>query len=166
MYSAIEEKFSAFPGRRAVAMAMLRYGLRVDKAGRLFCGGIGLSPVKVARAVGCDRRVAIDTAKMIAGDAELFSVFSGLRPTAFVGGAARKLGFGFIEINADPKAVGVVARITGLLAREGVMIRQVVADDPEIHPEPKLAIVTQGRLPPRVIEGLRKIRGVGRISLE
>jgi predicted regulator of amino acid metabolism with ACT domain len=166
VYRPIEKEFKAFPSRRNVAMAMLRHGLRVSKNGEIFCGDIELSPVKIGRVVGCDRRVVIDTARMIAKDQGLFSIFSQLRPTLFVGGGARSLGFGFIEIRADPNSVGLVARVTKVLAREGIMIRQIVADDPEIYPEPKLTIVTNGKLPPKVIAEIQKMRDIDRISLE
>lgn len=166
MYSPIENKFFAFPTRRSVAMTMLRYGLRVSKEGKVFCGDIELSPVKIGRAVGCDRRVVIDTAKMIAKDPELFTVFCGLRPTSFIGGGAKALGFGFVEIRADPNSVGLVAKVSKVLAKEGVMIRQIVADDPDIYPEPKLTIVTNRKLPPNVISELQKMKEIERISLE
>jgi len=46
------------------------------------------------------------------------------------------------------------------------MIRQIVADDPEIYPEPKLTIVADRKLPPKLIAKLQAIRGIDRISLE
>ncbi|MEW5902483.1 MAG: amino acid-binding ACT domain protein [Acidobacteriota bacterium] len=147
-------------------MAMLRYGLRVDKGGKVFCGEIELSPVKIGRSVGCDRRVVIDTAKMISEDQGLLDVFSGLRPTAFVGGAAKSLGFGLVEIRADPNSVGLVAKVSKALADEKIVIRQIVADDPDIYPEPKLSIVAGGKLPPKLISKLQGIKGIERISLE
>ena len=166
MYQLLEKKFAEFPSRRSVAMVMLRYGLRVSKDGKIFCGDIELSPIKVGRAVGCDRRVVIDTSKMIAKDNGLFQIFSGLRPTAFIGGDAKFLGLGFVEIRADPNSVGFIARVTKILANEKIKIRQIVADDPEIYPEPKLTIVTEGKLPPKIISELQKMKGIERISLE
>ncbi|MFH0817653.1 MAG: hypothetical protein V1909_03395 [Candidatus Micrarchaeota archaeon] len=166
MYSLIEKKLAPFPAKKGVAMAMLRYGLRVEKSGRIFCGDIELSPVKVGRALGCDRRVVIDTAKLISGDPRLFAIFSALRPTAFVGGAAKSLGIGFIEIRADPSSVGLVAKVAKAFADENVMIRQIVADDPEIYPEPKLSIVAGGKLTQKLIAKLQAIKGIDRISLE
>ncbi len=166
MYHLIEKKFRPFPARKSVAMAMLRYGFRVGKGGGLFCGDVELSPVKVGRAIGCDRRVVIDTAKMIADDPGLHAIFSSLRPTAFVGGAAKALGLGFLEIRADPSSVGLVAKVTKALADEGVMIRQIVADDPEIYPEPKLTIVAANKLSSKLIAKLQAVKGIDRISLE
>jgi uncharacterized protein len=166
MYPPIEKKLGQFPARKAVAMAMLRYGLRVEKNGALFCGDIELSPVKVGRAIKCDRRVVIETAKMIAKDSALYAIFSALRPTCFVGGAAKALGLGFIEIRAEPSSIGLVAKVTKALADNGIMIRQIVADDPLIYPEPKLTIITGRKLPPSVIAAVQKIKGIERISLE
>ncbi|MFH1471066.1 MAG: amino acid-binding ACT domain protein [Candidatus Micrarchaeota archaeon] len=166
MYGPIEKRFRQFPARRGVVMALLRYGLRIDKNGKVFCGDIELSPVKIGRAVGCDRRVVIDTAKMISEDRELLAVFSGLRPTAFVGGAAKALGFGLVEIRANPNSVGLVARVSKALADENIVIRQIVADDPDIYPEPKLSIVAGAKLSPKLIVKLQSIKGIERISLE
>ncbi|MFH1448730.1 MAG: amino acid-binding ACT domain protein [Candidatus Micrarchaeota archaeon] len=166
MYPLIEEKFNEFPSRRIIITVMLKYGLSVDEKGRIFCGQIEMSPVKIGRATGCDRRVVIETARMIAKDKGLYQIFSKLRPTSFIGEGAKNLGFGFIEIFADSIAVGIVARVTRILAKEGIMIRQIVADDPEIYPEPKLTIVTDKKLPSKVIPEIQKIRGIRRISLE
>ena len=145
---------------------MLRYGLRVSREGRISCGDIELSPVKLGRAVGCDRRVVVDTAQMIAHDPGLLQIFSGLRPTCFIGEGARALRFGFVEIRADPNAMGLVAKVTRVLAREGLLIRQIVADDPDIYPDPKLTIITDRKLTPKALLEIQKMKEVERISLQ
>ncbi|MFH1285917.1 MAG: amino acid-binding ACT domain protein [Candidatus Micrarchaeota archaeon] len=165
MYPALEEAFTRFPVRREVIEAMLRYGLSVSSNGNIFCGEIELAPAKIGRALKCDRRVVIDTAKMIAGDEKLFEIFSALKPTADIRGAAKKLGFDVIEVRANPNSVGIVADISRAIAKEGISIRQIIADDPEIYPDPKLTLVLNAHLPSEALERLRKVKGLERISL-
>ena len=165
MYKMLERAFEDSPGKRKVAEAMLRYGLRVDERGRISCAEIELSPAKMARALGVDRRVVIDTGKMIAEDDELYGIFSKLLPTAFIGKVADKLGFESIEIRAEPHQKGIVARVAGIIAERGIGIRQIVADDPDIYPEPKLTLILERRLDGAVIDKLRRIKGVGEIVI-
>lgn len=166
MYKKIEDAFLGFPGRRKVVEAMLRYGLRVDEKGRIYCAEIEMPPAKIGRALGVDRRVVIETAKGIAKDRELYGIFSSLRPTAFVGGAARKLGFEVLEIEADPNMKGIIKDVSALIADAGITIRQIVADDPDIYPNPKLTVVLERALPGSAVEKLKKNRKIKRISFE
>ncbi len=154
----IEEQFAGQRAKLRVVTEMLKLGLRVDERGFLYCGSIELAPAKVARALSVDRRVVIETMKEIASDKELFQVFSGLVPIANVAGSARLFGHDVIEIEADPDSLGVVAKVAGVLARHNVKIRQIIADDPELYPEPRMHVVVEGKLPQRAAYGLRKLR--------
>ena len=100
--------------RRLVAAEFLRLGLKVDGAGRIFVGRIEVPPVKIARALDVDRRVVIETATFIAKDDKLLQIFYRLEPRAFMGNAAKELGFDTIEIRADPDKIGIVAAVTCL----------------------------------------------------
>jgi len=165
MYKALEKAFEESPGKRKVAETMLRYGLRVDERGAIFCGEIELSPAKFARALGVDRRVVIETGRMIAEDDELYSIFSQLLPTAFIGRVADKLGFESIEIRAEPHQKGIVAQVAGVIAEKGIVIRQIVADDPDIYPEPKLTLILERKLDGATINKLRKLEGIKEIVI-
>ena len=154
----LEEHFAGQRAKIQVVSSLLRLGIRVDRKGSLFCGSIALAPVKVGRAFGVDRRVVIETAKEIAGDENLFRVFSELAPIANVANAARLLGHDVIEINADPHSVGVVAKVSSVLAKNRVTIRQIIADDPDLYPEPKMRIVVDGKLPQKATGELRALR--------
>ncbi|MCX8174991.1 MAG: amino acid-binding ACT domain protein [Candidatus Micrarchaeota archaeon] len=157
-----------FAGRRAalkVVGAFLRLGIRVDEAGKLYCESIELAPAKVARALSVDRRVVIETAREIASDPQLYPVFSGLLPIANVERAAKFFGHDVIEIGENPCSMGVVAKVTGILAKNKVNIRQIIADDPDLYPEPRLRIVIDGRLPQKALLEVRKL-GLQSISLK
>ena len=158
MLSYVEERFAGQRAKLRVVAAFLRIGIRVDGNGRIFCDTIELAPAKAARALGVDRRVVIETAKEIAADRELSQVFSGLSPVANVSKAAKLFGHDVIEINADPNTMGLVAKVSGVLARHKVGIRQIIADDPDLYPEPKISVVVDGKLPQKA---LSELRGLG-----
>jgi hypothetical protein len=165
MYKILERAFAESPVKRKIVEALLKYGLRVDERGKIFCSDIELSPAKMARALEVDRRVVIETGRMIARDDELYSIFSQLLPTAFIGKAAQKLGFESIEIRAEPHERGIVAGVSSIIAEENIGIRQIVADDPDIYPEPKLTLILERRLSGSAINRLRKVRGVREIVI-
>ena len=165
MYKMLEKAFEDSPGKRKVAETMLRYGLRVDEKGRIFCANIELSPAKMARALGVDRRVVIDTGSMIAKDDQLYGIFSQLLPTAFLGKVADRLGFESMEIRAEPHQKGIVAKVASIISEKGIAIRQIVADDPDIYPEPKLTLILEKRIDGATIDKLRKIKGVEEIVM-
>lgn len=165
MLNYVEERFAGQRAKLRVVTAFLRIGIRVDGNGRIFCDSIELAPAKVGRALGVDRRVVIETAREIASDRELSQVFSGLSPVANVSRAAKLFGHDVIEISADPNSVGLVAKVSGILARHNVGIRQIIADDPDLYPEPKMSVVVHGRLPQKALSEIRKL-GVDAVSFK
>ncbi len=154
----LEEHFAGQRAKLKVIASLLRLGIRVDIKGKLYCDQIELAPAKVARALEVDRRVVIETAKEIAGNENLMKVFEGMTPIANVSRAAKLLGHDVIEINADPNSIGVVKKVSSVLAKNGVKIRQIIADDPDLYPEPKLSIVVEGKLPQKALSSLRELK--------
>lgn len=165
MYPILEDAFLRYPMRKKVAAILLMQGLRVDRKGRIFSGDIEISPVKIARALGVDRRVVLETAAMIADVPELFGIFEALAPTAFIRNVARHLGFEVIEIEAEPHSVGIVSAVSAIIANERISIRQIVSDDPDIYPAPKMTIVIEKRLPGAAIAKLRELKQIRRITI-
>jgi len=150
-----------FAGKRAalrVVSALLRLGIRVDAKGKLYCDAIELAPAKMGRALSVDRRVVIETARDIAADPKLLAIFSSLIPIANVSHAAKYFGHDVIEIDADPNTTGLTAKVASILARHKVGIRQIIADDPDLYPEPKMMVVAEGKLPRKAVEELRMLR--------
>ena len=161
----VEEFFAGSRAKLKVVTALLRLGMRIDKSGRIYCDTIEMAPAKIARSLGVDRRVVIETAKEIASDPELYPVFSDLMPVANVSRAAKFFGHDVIEIGADPNSVGLVAKVTSVLSRHNVKIRQIIADDPDLYPEPALHIVVDGKLPQKALSEIRKL-GLQSIALK
>jgi hypothetical protein len=164
MWRQISERLKDYPGRLRVARALVELGLSV-RDGRIFCGDIEQSELKIARAIGVDRRTVRETAEFVESDSVLQSVFKGLKPAGpFLPNVARFLGYRVIEIYADPHAVGIVTEASALISREGIPIRQAVADDPDLTPEPKLTLVVEREPSGEAIQKMLKIPGVTKVA--
>ncbi len=165
MWRQISERLEDYPGRQKVARALVELGLSIKPGPTIQCGGIELSDVKIARYLSVDRRTVKDTARLIFSDPVLQPVFERLRPAGpFLGDVAKFLGYSVIEIYADPHTVGIVAQAATLIAQENIPIRQAVADDPDLTPEPKLTLVVEKQPSGAVLQRMLKIPGVTKIS--
>jgi predicted regulator of amino acid metabolism with ACT domain len=165
LWKQISERLQEYPGRQKVARALVELGLSVREGTKIYCGGIELSDVKIARHLAVDRRTVRDTAQLISTDPVLKSVFERIRPSGpFLADAARFLGYNVIEIYADSHSVGIVAQAAALIAQENIAIRQAVADDPDLTPEPKLTLVIEKEPSGTTLQKMLKIPGVTKIS--
>lgn len=166
MFKTIEKHFSRRSAGRLVAESFLRHGISVNGKGEIFCGPFEMAPAKIARSLGIDRRVVIGVAHQIAHHGELLAIFGRLSPRAYVGDCAKQLGFDSLEISADAHATGVVEAVARIFAEHKVAIRQIIADDPDLFPEPKLSIVVDGRLPAKVLAKIRKLPQAEKITIK
>jgi predicted regulator of amino acid metabolism with ACT domain len=165
MWSQISERLKDYPGRQKVARALVELGLSIRDGTAIYCGGIELSDVKIARCLGVDRRTVRDTALLISSDPVLKPVFERTRPAGpFLADVAKFLGYSVIEIYADPHTVGIVAQAAALISQENIAIRQAIADDPDLTPEPKLTLVVEKEPSGTVLQKMLKIPGVIKIS--
>lgn len=166
MYKTIEKYFSRKSAGRLVVESFLRYGISVQPDGNAYCGTIELAPAKVGRALGVDRRVVISVSKQIASHEDLLAIFGRLQPRAYVGESAHKLGFDSIEISADSHATGIVAAVAGILAKNKIAMRQIIADDPDLFPDAKLNIVTDGKLTAKALSEIRALGLAEKIAIK
>jgi predicted regulator of amino acid metabolism with ACT domain len=165
MWRQISERLKEYPGRQKVAKALVELGLSIREGPKIYCGGIELSDVKIARHLGVDRRTVRDTAELISSDPLLKSVFERTRPAGpFLADVAKFLGYSVIEIYADSHSVGIVAQAASLIAQENIAIRQAVADDPDLTPEPKLTLVVEKEPTGAILQKMLRIPGVIKIS--
>jgi hypothetical protein len=165
MWRQISDRLKDYPGKQKVARALVEYGLSIRDGTKIFCGGIELSDVKIARYLDVDRRTVRDTALLIASDPLMKSVFERLKPAGpFLADVAKFLGYSVIEIYADSHSIGIVAQASALIAQDNIPIRQAVADDPDLTPEPKLTLVVEREPSGVVLQRLLKIPGVIKIS--
>jgi predicted regulator of amino acid metabolism with ACT domain len=165
MWRQISDRLEEYPSRQKVAKALVELGLSIKEGSKIYCGGIELSDVKIARFLGVDRRTVRDTAQLISSDPVLKPVFERVRPAGpFLADVAKFLGYSVIEIYADPHTVGIVAKAATLIAQESIAIRQAVADDPDLTPEPKLTLVVEKEPSGEILQKILKIPGVVKVS--
>lgn len=144
---------------------LLENGLRVS-SGSVYCGDIHLADSAIGRAAGVDRRIVRATVETIESSEELLSVFSRLRPTALLKDVAPVMGWGAIEILPNnAQTVGIIADVTGVIAKAGISIRQATVHDPELSAEPRLYVITESPVPPEIIPEIKACRGVKSILI-
>ncbi|HYR04325.1 MAG TPA: hypothetical protein VEO75_02970 [Nitrososphaerales archaeon] len=147
-----------------VVRKMLEYGIRVSDEGKLFIGGLEVDYSALARDAGTDRRVVKQTAAKIRTHPFLFSIFSGVAPIgASLLHVVSSIGCSAIIIEADPRAAGVISRVTGVLAKHGIIVRQALADDPDMVRDANLTLIVDGAVGGSVIgdlEDLEMVRGI------
>ncbi|MCP8306640.1 MAG: amino acid-binding protein [archaeon] len=131
---------------------MVEIGMRIDESGKLYVDDVEVNDTAIARAVGVDRRVVRNTTKQILDNPELRGIFMRIRSVgASLVEVAKTLGYSVLVIRSDPHKPGVIASVTGVLAKYGLVVRQALADDPDLAPEPCLTLVIDGRVPAEAI---------------
>lgn len=161
---------ASFQNRKAgieIARLMVLNGIRLDKSGRFYIGDIMVPDISIARAAKVDRRAVRETAKFIMSRPQLMSILSKLKPSgSSLVDVAKQLGFSVLIIESDPHASGVIADVSSVIARHKVVIRQALADDPDLVPEPKLTLVLESSLPPSAIDEIRKLSCVKSLKIQ
>jgi len=148
-----------------VAKLMIENGIGVNEQGKIVVGPMEVPDSSLAKAAGVDRRIVRKTVQQILEDEMLRKIFTGIRPAgAFLAPVAKELGFYVVEIRADPTAAGIIARAAEIIAKENISIRQAVAEDPELFPEPKLILVLEKPLSGEGLNELLKIPKVKSVT--
>lgn len=167
MWNKIQDMFKDNPKKLIVARTILELGLCIDEKKRILCGTIEIPYSKVAKALDVDRRVVISTLDIILENNELKKIYTRIRPVGPSFQEVAKLAefeFGLVEISADPNTVGIIANVTELVAKEGVSIRQIFAQDPDLYPDPKLILLTDHPITD-ITDKFLKIPGVKSVQI-
>ncbi len=161
----MSKHFGKYPSQAKVAKLLLEHGLRVQE-GRVYCGDIEIADMAVGRAAGVDRRIVRSAIETIEDSPELRKVFSQLAPIALLTNVAPAMGWTALEIiPTDAQTSGIIADVTGVIAREGISVRQAVVSDPDLSPDPRLFVITEGAVPPDLIPQIRACKGVRSIII-
>lgn len=165
MWKKIAEKLEKFPARLRVARLLVELGLNITTDRRIMCGPIEMSQPKIAEAADVDRRVVQETVDTLISDQELFRIFTNLKPAGpHLGAVAKFLGYGVVEIWAESHRSGTLAAVAALISRENISIRQAIAEDPDLVPEPKLIVVTEREVSGDTLRAILKVPGVSKVS--
>jgi predicted regulator of amino acid metabolism with ACT domain len=160
MWKSLSKHFGKYPSQAKVVKLLLEHGLRVNE-GRVYCGDIEIADMAVGRAAGVDRRIVRSAIETIEDSNELRTVFSKLAPIALLTEVAPVMGWTSLEIvPTDAQTPGIIAEVTGVIAREGISVRQAVVSDPVLSPDPRLFVITEGAVPPELIPQIRACKGV------
>ncbi|MDI9643936.1 MAG: amino acid-binding protein [Candidatus Verstraetearchaeota archaeon] len=166
MWIEITKFFEGAPAKLKVAKLMVELGFSINEKGRVVCGNVEIADVDLARAADTDRRVVRQTVEEIMNDQFMRKIFTGIKPAgSFLKDIAPTLGYGVVEIRAQSNAVGIISQATKYIADAGISIRQILAEDPELNPDPKLMIITEKKVPGEVISKILTIPTVTKVSL-
>ncbi|MEM3436955.1 MAG: hypothetical protein QXP55_00265 [Nitrososphaerales archaeon] len=158
MWKRIQTQFKKQKGRLNVVRKMIELGIRVDENGKLYVGDTEINDTAIARAVGVDRRVVRSTTKQILENPELREIFTRIRPVgASLVDVAKFLNYSVLVIKSDPHKPGVIASVTSVLAKYNLVVRQALADDPDLVPEPCLTLVVDGKIPAKAMDEIRSL---------
>ena len=166
MWPRIKQEFSRQTVRPDVVRVMIECGMRVSNDGKLWVGEVELDYSAVARAADVDRRVVKQTVEQIRGNRYLYSIFSKTRPlgTSLLD-LVEVLGYSAVVIEANPKSPGVMAGVAEILSRHGMVVRQAVAEDPDMVQDAKMTLVVAGQLTGQAMEELNGLKNVRSIKI-
>ncbi|MDE1852900.1 MAG: hypothetical protein KGI38_04025 [Thaumarchaeota archaeon] len=166
MWPNIRKQFERQVVRPDVVRKMIECGMRVSDDEKVYVDDVEVDYTALARAVDVDRRVVKQTVQQIRSNRYLYSLFSKTKPlgTSLVD-LVSQLGYTAIVIEADPKAPGVMAGVAEILSRYQMVVRQAVAEDPEMVPDAKMTLVVEGQLTGQAMEELHGMKAVRSIKI-
>ena len=166
LWKKISVFFENSPSKLKVTKLIVEMGFRIDEKGKIYCGDLEIPATKIAKAINVDRRVIKETTKAILNTRELRDLFLNLKPAGpLLRDVAKYLGYGVVEIRAKPEAVGIIAEASSLISKAGISIRQILAEDAEIYPDPKLILITDKPIPGDLLQKFLKIPTVLKVSI-
>lgn len=166
MWPNIRKQFERQVVRPEIVRKMIECGMRVSDDEKIYVDDVEVDYSAVARAVDVDRRVVKQTVQQIRRNRYMYSLFSMTKPlgTSLVS-LVTQLGYTAIVIEADPKSPGVMAGVAEILSRHGMVVRQAVAEDPEMVQDAKMTLVVEGQLTGQAMEELHGLRVVRSIKI-
>lgn len=168
MWRKIVDFFKDSPQRLKVAQAIVRHGFSVEGPGLIKCGDIRIPLKSLGVALDIDRRTVRATTEDICEKSDLCDFFKLLKPAGpSLEGVRQLLGYGVVTILVDsPDSPGIISAVTSMIAGSGIAIRQVLAEDVAIYPEPCLKVITEEPLPGNIIRNLSDINGVRKVIID
>ncbi len=166
MWKKTIEKFDKYPSQQKVVIKLLKLGLQVRENKKIYCHDVEINISSLAKSINTDRRVVISTINNILKDKELKRIFTNIEPSGPVlSKISQELGLGVIEIEGNGQKAGILSKVTEILAKEKISIRQAYASDPDLSNIPHMTIITDQNVEGTIIPKLLKIDGVTKVSM-
>ena len=166
MWANVRKEFQRQVVRPEIVKKFIECGMRVGEGDKIYVGDVEVDYTAISRALDVDRRVVKQTVQQIRGNRYLNSLFSRTAPLGTsLANVVSQLGYTGIIIEADPRSPGVMAAVAEILSRHGTVVRQAVAEDPEMVPDAKLTLVVEGQLSGDAMEGLNELKMVRSIQI-
>ncbi|MDV3244053.1 MAG: hypothetical protein LYZ66_02610 [Nitrososphaerales archaeon] len=166
MWPSVKKQFSRQIVRTEIVRKMIECGMRVSHDSKIYVDDVEVDYSALARAVGVDRRVVKQTAEQIRSNRFLYSIFSQTLPLgASLVNVVAHLGYTAVVVEADPKSPGIMSAVAAILSRHGMVIRQALADDPDMVPDAKMTLVLEGQLTGQAMEELNRLKNVKSIKI-
>ncbi|MDV3293721.1 MAG: hypothetical protein LYZ70_05570 [Nitrososphaerales archaeon] len=166
VWPSIKKQFSRQIVRTDIVKKMIECGMRVSDDSKIYVADVEVDYSALARAVDVDRRVVKQTVEQIRGNRFLYAIFSQTLPLgASLVNVVALLGYTAIVVEADPKSPGVMAGVAACLSKNGMVVRQALADDPDMVPDARMTLVVEGQLTGKAMEELNELKTVKSIKI-
>ncbi len=148
MWEKIRRAFRRSGKKLEIAKLMITYGLSVNEMEEILCGTLRIPHTSAAKACGTDRRTVKETVRTILGDPELREFYRNLEPAgSSLKRVSRLMGYRCLTIETTKDQPGIIAGVSSSLAKRNINIVQIVAEDPNLYPQPRLYIIVSGDVP-------------------
>ena len=166
MWPDVKKQFDRQFVRSDIVKKMIECGMRVSPDLKIYVDDVEVDYSAIANAVNVDRRVVKQTVEQIKASDFLYSIFARITPMgSSLVNAVSALGYKAIIVEADPRSPGVMSAVAGILAKYGLVVRQALADDPDMVPDAKMTMIVEGDLTGDVMADLEKLQSVRSIKI-
>jgi predicted regulator of amino acid metabolism with ACT domain len=167
VWPSIKKEFSRQIVRTDVVRKMIECGMRVSSDDlKIYVDDVEVDYAALGRALDVDRRVVKQTVEQICASRYLYSIFSRTVPLgASLVNVVSDLGYTAIIVEANPRSPGIMSSVAAILSSHGMVVRQAVADDPDMVPDAKMTLVVEGKLTGQAMEELNHLKTVKSIKI-
>ncbi|MBT8171862.1 amino acid-binding protein [Candidatus Bathyarchaeota archaeon] len=166
MWNQIKEFFKDFPAQQRVAKLLFERGFQTREDGKVVSGGIEIPHTQIAKEAGVERRAVDSTVQTILSKEDLKRIYMNLKQVCSLEEVAREFNLGVIVfVPKNASQTGIIANVTRIISENGLNIRQALAEDPSISPQPKLTLILEGEISSQLIDEIRRLSGTRSITV-
>jgi len=167
VWKTLSEMFKDSPKKLYVAKRLFAYGLRIDERGHILLRDVKVPYASFAKAIGVDRRTVKETVMKLLQNDLTRAFFNNIEPAGpFLIKVLRLLKYRCLAIEVFEDKPGIIAMVATALAKRGVNIVQVLAEDPNLVEKPKLYIIVAGEVPGDAISEILKNSNIKSITVQ